>query len=387
MTTRGRPVHTSANSRLTVVVAGMIAGVPGQGGAAWAILQYVLGLLRLGHDAYLVEPVDDLDPTRTSYFGAVLRAFGLGGRAALVDERNRRCAGMSYEEVAAILRGADLLLNVAGMLRSEELVACADCRVYLDLDPAFTQLWYQQGVDVGLEGHDQFVTVGHGLGSRACQVPTCGRTWLATVPPVVLDRWLPVDETTGAAWTTVANWRSYGSIVADGVHYGQKAHSFRDLMPLARCMGDPPVVALAIDPTERRDLTAFRRHGWTLVEPSRVACTPQRYRDFIRTSRGELCVAKSGYVVSRSGWFSDRSTCYLAAGRPVVAQNTGFSDYLPVGEGLLAFDDVDGACGAIAEVESAYDRHCAAARALAGDLFDSDRVLTDLLDHLAAGRG
>jgi hypothetical protein len=229
------------------------------------------------------------------------------------------------------------------------------------------------------DGHTHFVTVGHGIGSADCPVPTCGREWITTFPPVVLPQWPVAEFHHNGALTTVANWRSYGPIHHDGVMYGQKAHSFRPLFSLPDQTSERFLLALRIHPDELDDLESFARHNWDLVDPTGVAGSPQAYRRFVRGSKAEIGVAKSGYVVSRCGWFSDRSACYLASGRPVVAQETGFSKWLAPGEGLLAFTNVDDAVEAIEAIRSDYHRHCRAARAIAETHFDSDRVLTRLL--------
>jgi hypothetical protein len=367
-----------------VIVSGMVAGDPHQGGASWSILQYVLGLLRLGHDPWLVEPVDELRPESVRYFESVVEAFGLGGRAALLERGTRRAVGAGRREVEAALDRADLLLNVSGMLDDEALAGSVGVRAYLDLDPAFNQLWHVvDGIDMGFDRHDRFVTVGLALGGPECPVPTAGRDWIHTLPPVVLDHWPASDVPAGSPVTTVGNWRGYGSVEWEGEHYGQKAHSMRELLTIARESDAEFLLAFAIHPDERPDLEALAAHGWRLADPREVAGTPHDYADFIRGSRAELGVAKSGYVRSRCGWFSDRSACYLASGRPVVAQDTGFSRHLPTGEGLLAFDDAAGALAALAAVEADHALHARAARALAEDLLDSDRVLTRLLEALA----
>jgi hypothetical protein len=186
------------------------------------------------------------------------------------------------------------------------------------------------------------------------------------------------------ALTTVGNWRSYGSIERDGVHYGQRAHSLREVVELPRRTTERFELALAIHPDEHRDLEALSGNGWHLVDPAQVAGTPSAYREFVQRSKGELGVAKSGYVRSRCGWFSDRSCCYLASGRPVVAQETGFSDFVPTGEGLLAFENVDDAASAVEALRHDYARHARAAREFAEEHLDSDVVLGRLLERVDA---
>jgi hypothetical protein len=368
---------------LRILFSGMVAGDPEQGGASWSILQYLLGFRALGHEVRLVEPVDRLHPRVVSYFERLVGDFGLEGEAALLVRGSRETAGAPYKELVAWAAEADVLFNVSGMLRDEELAGPPPLRVFLDLDPAFNQLWHAEGIEMGFGLHNRFATVGLGLGEPHCPVPTCGRTWIKTLPPVFLPRW---ERTTapGAAFTTVGNWRGYGSVEWEGRHYGQKAHSLRKLLALPRLTSERLEPALAIHPDEAEDLAALRQHGWQLADPLAVAGTPGRYAEFVRGSKGEIGIAKEGYVESRSGWFSDRSACYLASGRPVVAQDTGFPRHLPTGEGLLAFATAEEAAAAIEEVSAAYDRNAGAARALAEDLFDSRTVLTRLLDRVAS---
>jgi len=361
----------------------MVAGDPHQGGASWAVLQYVLGLRGLGHDVCLVEPVDRLEPRATRYFSELARDFGLEGRAAMVVRGATESCGVSYGELAAFARGADVAINVSGMLRDEELVGPAPLRVYLDLDPAFNQLWHAvEGIDMGFALHNRFATVGLELGAPGCPVPTCGREWIGTLPPVYLPEWGRAERIETEGFTTVGNWRGYGSIAWNGRRYGQKAHSLRKIVALPELTSERLAPALAIHAEEAEDLSRLRRHGWELIDPRRVAGSPQRYAAFVRGSKGELGLAKEGYVESRCGWFSDRSACYLASGRPVVAQDTGFSRHLPVGEGLLSFATAEEAAAAIEEVGADYERHAAAARALAEDLLDSRSVLERLFRRL-----
>jgi hypothetical protein len=368
-----------AKPRLKVIVSGMVAGDPHQGGATWAILQYVLGLQRLGHEVALVEPMDAVTAESAAYFEDVCAEFGLES-AALLPREGKDAVGMGDAELRDYARSADLLLNVSGMLRDEALVEGIPVRVYLDLDPAFNQLWHEaEGIDVGFAGHTHFVTVGQAIGTADCLVPTCGLDWIGTLQPVVLDRWPVATERPLDAMTTVGNWRGYGSIEHDGVFYGQKAHSLRELHALPELTDERFALALAIDEGERPDLEALAAHGWELVDPVQAAGTPTAYQRFVRGSKAELGIAKSGYVVSRCGWFSDRSACYLASGRPVLAQDTSFGSFLPIGEGLFAFRTVDDVLTAIAELRRDYEKHSRAARTVAEQHFDSDRVLGGLL--------
>jgi hypothetical protein len=371
-------------SRLRILLAGMVAGDPHQGGASWAVLQYLAGLEELGHETMLVEPVptEALDPAGevVSYFESLPL---LEGRAALLDRDGEETVGASYGELLEFARGADLLLNVSGMLRDERLLEAVPVRAFLDLDPGFNQAWQATGAEMGIDLHTHFVTVGVRVGAEDCPIPTLGRHWIPTLPPVALARWPVAEAAPARAFTSVGHWRSYGSIEHEGVHYGQRAHSLRGLFELPGRTGARFELALGIHPDEVDDLRALRENGWALLDPHEVAGSPGDYAAFVRGSKAELCVAKSGYVASRSGWFSDRSAAYLASGRPVAAQDTGFGEALPVGEGLLAFATVEEAAAAVAEIEADYRRHAAAARALAEEHLDSRKVLPRLLERLA----
>jgi hypothetical protein len=368
-----------------IAVSGMVAGDPHQGGASWAVLQYLLGLRRLGHDVLLVEPVEAAALERStspSYLQATAARFGLD-LATLVDPEGNS-APIPRDRLRGWMADADLLLNVSGMLSVPELLEPVPVRAYLDLDPFFNQHWHLQGAEMGFAAHTHFVTVAAGIGTAENEVPTLGLDWIETLSPVVLEEWAPAAERPSLPFTTIGHWRSYGPIEHEGRRYGQRAHSLRELIELPRRTAAEFLLALGIHESERGDLEALERNGWRLADPAEVAATPDRYRDFIRASRAEIGIAKEGYVRSRSGWFSDRSACYLASGRPVVAQSTGFERALPVGEGLLSFGTVEEAAAAIEEVLSRPREHTHAARAIAAELLDSDRVLGRLLERLGA---
>jgi hypothetical protein len=380
---------TPWSERLRILLSGMVAGDPRQGGASWAVLQYVAGLTELGHEVVLAEPVpaEALDPE-----GSVVDYFRslplLEGRAALLGEGGEETVGLPYGELLAFAHAADLLLNVSGMLRDERFLAAIPVRAFLDLDPGFNQVWHETGNDMGLDLHTHFVTVGQNLGRSGCPIPDCGRTWIPTLPPVALDLWPRAPEPPSRdAFTSVGHWRSYGPIEHGGIHYGQRAHSLRELIDLPRRSPACFQLALGIHPDEKRDLEALRIGGWELLDPDKVAGSPERYAEFIRASKAELSVAKSGYVASRSGWFSDRSACYMASGRPVVAQETGFSEFLPTGEGLLAFSTLDEAIVAVEDVGRSWQQHSRSARELAEEHFDSRKVLSKLLEELGSTGG
>jgi hypothetical protein len=203
-------------------------------------------------------------------------------------------------------------------------------------------------------------------------------------PPVVLEHWPAGGAPARPEMTTVGHWRGYGSIEHSGIHYGQRAHTLRRLVKLPTLTDQRFLLALAIHPEEMLDLQALAANGWQTIDPQMVAYDTSSYRRFVSESRAEIGIPKSGYVESRSGWFSDRSACYLASGRPVISASTGFERYIPAGEGLLSFHDVEEAAECVMTVNSDYKRHCAAARRVAEEHLDSDRVLPRMLDAIGS---
>ncbi|MDX6634555.1 MAG: hypothetical protein QOF06_758 [Solirubrobacterales bacterium] len=360
----------------------MVAGVPGHGGATWAALQYALGFAELGHDVLVLDEVHGPGDRerRARALEEVAAAYELEGRIALIEGPGRSI-GMPYGDVLAFAGSADLFVNLAGTVRDGDVLDLVSHRLFVDLDPGFTQLWQAEGIDLGLSRHTSFASVGLLLGDDECPIPDGGIEWRPTLPPVVLGHWPRAHEAPREGVTAIANWRSYGSLEHEGIRYGQKAHSARELFELPRLAGEPVRFALLIDPAEEDDLRNLRRHGWELLDPVASTGTPAAYAGFVRASAAELGIAKEGYVVSRCGWFSDRSVCYLASGRPVVAQRTGWERVLPEGEGLLGFAGSEDAAAALAEIKAEPERHAEAARDIAVEHFDSRRVLSDLIER------
>jgi hypothetical protein len=380
---------------MNILFSGMLAADPHQGGATWAVLQYLLGLRRLGHRVCFVEPVNPakIRPTGATlsasdnarYFREVVTRFGLEEDAALLLEGTQKTAGLSYDALITRAGSAELLLNVSGMLKDERLLERIPTRVFLDLDPAFVQIWHANyNIDMGFARHTHFVTVGREIGQPHCPVPTCGVMWMPTLQPVDLSHWPVADVLEHDALTTIANWRGYGSVEHQGVFYGQKAHSLRQFIDLPTRTDETFLLALSIHPADTKDVESLAKNGWRTVDPAVVAGTPDDYQRFVAGSKAEFGIAKAGYVASRCGWFSDRSACYLASGRPVIAQDTGFARSLPTGAGLFAFATAEDVLAAIEAIASDYPAHRRAARDIALEFFDSNRVLPRLLDQVTA---
>jgi hypothetical protein len=285
------------------------------------------------------------------------------------------------EEVIARTRDSAALINVMGYLEEEEILAAAPVRVFLDIDPGFGQIWKALGLHDLFRGHDRFLTVGGRIGAADCEVPTVGLEWIPIRPPVDLAEW-PVQTDRGSRFTSVASWRgAFEPLEYEGRTLGLRVHEFRRFFELPERSGSEFEVALDIDDAETRDLIPLGEHGWKLVDPGRVAADPWRYRTYIQESAAELMIAKNLYVETRSGWFSDRSACYLASGRPVLAQDTGL-DGLPAGEGLVTFSTLEEAVAGVEEIERDYERHSRAAREIAEEHFAAERVLPRMLKQL-----
>ncbi|MGY1688897.1 hypothetical protein [Geodermatophilus sp. SYSU D01105] len=381
--------------RPRIVVAGSLAQRPGYGGHAWVFLQYLLGFRRLGYDVLFVDRLEpDMCVDGSSrpcavdgsvnlrYLLAVLREFDLDRSFALLYDRGRHVIGMSRAELLQRTRGSSLLLNVMGFLDDEEVLEKAPRRVLLDIDPGFGQMWQSLGLYALFQGHDCYVTIGENIGRPDCTIPTCGLDWVTTSQPVVLDRW-PAQPSGDGRFTSIASWRGpFAPVEYDGSTYGLRVHEFRRLLRLPGLTGRDFEVALDIHEADRADAGALRDAGWQLTEPASVAATPSAYQHFVQGSGAEFMVAKNMYVRSRSGWVSDRSICYLASGRPVLAQDTGLADRYPLGEGLVTYTTLDEAAAGVEEICGNRRRHARAARDLAEEYFDSDKVLRRLLSQV-----
>lgn len=379
-----------------IAIAGSIAQKPGQAGHTWQFLQYILGFQRLGWEVLFLDRLEDSScrdeharpcaargSVNVRYLAEVMGAFGLGSSYSLALDDGSH-VGVDRAGALAFLRDAELLINVMGFLNDEDLLGAARRRVFLDTDPGFGQMWRELGLADVFAGHDDQVTIGERIGLPDCGIPTCGLEWITTCQPVVLDQWSVAQTAPRPVFTTVASWRgAYGPIDYGGRRYGLRVHEFRKFAELPHKAGADFELALHLPPEESADEELLRDGGWWLIEPKSVAATPQSYREYIQGSTGELMVAKGMYVESRSGWFSERSICYLASGRPVLAQDTTLKELLPLGEGLLVFTTLDEAVAGVESIRSDYVRHARAARELAEEHFDSDRVLSRLLDALS----
>lgn len=375
------------------VVAGALANKPRNGGAAWVRISWALGLARLGLEVWFLEeisrgacvdgrgrPAAFEASLNLRYFREVTARFGLATRSALVYEAGERIHGRGARELFELAEQADLLVNISGHLAWEPLKRRFRRRVFVDLDPGFTQLWRRGS---RLDGHHHYLTVGENIGTRRCSLPTGGLRWRPVRQPVVLEQWPVSRSGDRGRFTTVTSWRGpYGPVEHRGRRFGLKLHEFRKYVELPRLVPSTFELALAIHPADRGDLDVLAGQGWRLADPMVVAGHPDSFRSYLHGSGAEFSVAQGVYVETRSGWFSDRSARYLASGKPVLVQDTGFGRSLPVGEGLVPFGTLREAVSGAHRIASDYERHARAARLLAEEHFDSDRVLRRLLEDV-----
>jgi hypothetical protein len=361
------------------------------------LLQYVLGFRKLGWDVLFLDRLEpDMCVSETGekasversqnvrYFLEVMNGFGLDGNYGLLCNGGASTLGLGRAAIIDRVAASAALVNVMGFFEDAEILAAAPTRVFLDIDPGFGQMWQTLGQHETFRGHDAYVTIAENIGRPGCTIPTCGLDWVTTRQPIVIDEW-PADGMPpgDAPVTSVATWRgAYGPVAHQGKTYGLRAHEFRKFAPLPGLTTRRFEVALDIHPADAKDIDLLRGHGWSLVEPRRVAGDPWRYRDYIRQSAAEVMIAKGMYVQTCSGWFSDRSVCYLASGRPVLAQDTGIRDLLPCGRGLLTFTTVEEAAEAAGAIDRDYGPHARAARRLAEEYFESSTVLGTLTRKL-----
>ena len=383
---------------MKAIVTGMIATYP-VGGVVWDYAQYLVGLERLGFEVFYLEDTgrETYNPLKGEYgedcsYGAEFLKASLAKLSPTLATRWRfrnmdgKTVGIDDRTFSDVLRGAELFLNVSGgTLLRDEYLACKR-KVLIDSDPGWNHFQNFPRWDAspnwqsshGYRAHDFFFTYAERMGRPDCLLPDCGLAWKPTRPLVLMDCWHAAPP--GEKWTTVMTWKNFSETIQyKGVTYGTKEMEFGKVEQLpARILHGGTKLEIAVGGNEA-PRESWRSLGWDVVESQDISRTADDYRSYIQNSRGEFSVAKNVYVATRCGWFSCRSVCYLAAGLPVVVQDTGFSEFIPTGEGLFAFSDLDEAVSGIEAVEKDYRRHQRAARELARTYFASDVVLRDLL--------
>jgi len=387
---------------MRIVVTGLI-GQYAFGGVTWDYIQYVLGFQELGHEVWYLEDTSSwaYDPVKqepsadcshnVGYLDRVMREFDLGDRWIYRNGADGTYHGITDAGTAeSILSSADVLANVSGACWLREPTAAIPMKLFLDGDPMFTQIGMletkKSAFAEQVAAHERHFSFGMNIGQPGCKVPTAGLNWLPTVQPISLAWWNRTLMPAGAvhvangAWTTVMNWASYAPKEFEGEMFGQKDLEFTRFMSLPETTEEKFVLAMGQGVGQKRPTALLEDKGWTIIEPDIHIPDYASYHDFLSNSKAEWSIAKNGYVASKSGWFSCRSACYLAAGKPVVVQDTGWTDHLPSGDGVLAFSDPDGATAAIDAVARNYEHHSRAARAYAEKHFDAANVCAGLLE-------
>ena len=371
---------------MRIVCSGFLVRYP-FGGKSWHELQYLLGLKRLGHDVIYVEhfgwPSSCFDPAMNvmtsdpNYGISVLRGLlhrhGLDHWCYIAEDGTTY--GMARKELEGHADECDLYINLSNVNWIPQLEGCSR-RVLIDTDPVFTQIGAHGLGGVHTRYHALF-TYGHNVHQASSSMPTGGLHWHPTRPPVVLDRWSVEVGSPAAPFSTVMNWRPIGDQMFEGRVYGMKEREFEPYYFLPRETKQPMEIAVKVPQLVRDRLSAG---GWELIDPFHITRSALSYQTYLKSSRAEFSVAKHGYVASWCGWFSERSASYLASGRPVVIQDTGFSQWLPIGSGVIPFKTHDEAIAGIEKINTSYDRQCRAARDIAEEYFASNKVLNSLIE-------
>jgi hypothetical protein len=387
--------------RSIAIVSGYLVRCP-LAGYAWQALQYLAGLRALGFDPFFYEDtayfadcwnpasgeIGPPGPAAMDFTARFFAAHGFADRWIFWDAQRDRWHGVGAEQARDALATARLVVGLAAVNRLPcdlgALAARPPARLFIDLDPGVTQIRAERdaGLRQLLDEYDAHFSVGENVGRADCAIPSGGRAWQATRQPIALELWPGLAPPAGAALTTIGRWddRRPG-LELDGTIYGwSKREEWLRFVELPRVTQTRCTIAMDVEKVAG-DREMLERHGWQVADPLAVSLDPDGYRDFIRRSLGEFTVAKDLNVRLATGWFSDRSACYLAAGRPVIVQDTGFRRTLPTGAGILAFRTVDEASQAVHTVVTDWTLHSAAARRVAEQYFKASWVLADLLDR------
>jgi hypothetical protein len=367
-------------------------------GVVWQLLHHLVGFRQLGCDVYYIEDnrayvYDPLTRTQVAdsrpnlkLVGGALDRFGFRGKWAFLDPASEKYVGMDEAHCTALLRHADAVINLCGASNPCEEHIANNCLVYVETDPGLLEVKLDRRNTEALAyaaAHKLFFTYGYNIGESDCLLPTAGIEWHRTRPPVLLDEW---QESIGPreprVFTTVGTWHNQGNDIEIGndKFFWSKHVNFVKVLEVARRANQK--IEFATDIYSGPEYERAVRDGLTFVPVVPMSLDLDNYRTYVSSSRGEFTVAKDIYARTRSGWFSDRSACYLAAGRPVVTQSTGFEKSVPVGDGLMAFDGPDEAVNAIKEINSDYQRHARAARKIAADYFDALKLLGEMAEEI-----
>lgn len=389
--------------KLKIIVGGYIGLYP-TGGVTWDYIQYVLGLKLLGHDVYYIEDTNQYPRFQTSgkawddasdsiaYLRETMSNFGLQYKWAYRDIANGACYGLSLSQLNSICSTADIFINISAstFLRDEYLAI--PCRILIDSDPMFTQIDYfneMKNKDTDrykmkfiVENHTHLFSFGENMGKEDCKIPSFDFKWRPTRQPICMKYWpVQVAQVGDTVFTSVMNWSVKKECVYDKQEWGQKNVEFEKFISIPELFPEANFKVMITGISSEKE-TEIKNAGWQLSDPLRYITTTADYQSFINASNAEFSVAKETYVKSNSGWFSCRSACYLATGKPVITQDTQWSKYIPSGNGLFAFTDIPSAIEALHEVKANITKHSKAAVEIAEAYFDSNKILNELLLQL-----
>ncbi len=362
-------------------------------------MAYLSGLQALGHEVYLMEHVG---PNRCidsknkkipfekwegkNHFAAVAKVYGIWPRCCLIYKGGKATYGMSLSEAIQVAKRCDLLITRSGEIhKAPDIFSRARRRAYFDGNPGNTQVMLHQrgGTYEALDQYDYLFTLGLNIGAASCRIPTGGRQWIPLVRPVFLPMW-PVQKPNPERkrFTTISTWRGRATFEWQGNASGEKSDNWLKYIALPKRTGHKFEIALKLNAADHQaDRKLFRENSWQITDPQNLQHLSD-YNSYIGQSYAEFSVAHNRYVEFSTGWFSDRSALYLASGKPVLVQSTGIENHLPTGNGLLTFTTMEEAIAGIEEIDRNYIIHCKAARELAEAYFDSDKVLTKILDQI-----
>jgi hypothetical protein len=385
--------------RKRIVVMGFMGGMP-IAGVIWQCIHYIVGLQRLGHDVYYIEDsaripynAQTFDTNNDYTYAAQILAhlaheFGFENRWAFCARYlpEKPTAGLRLNKIQQLYLEADAILNICGTQEFNEDLLKSDSILYIESDPGVEQIKVDKKIRSTIEylgQHRALFTFGENIGTDRFPVPLHGLKWLPTRQPVVSDLWKTVRAPAATAvFTSVANWSTSGlkDIEWRGEKYlWSKSREFLRFVAAPKKSDEP--FELATDIKDDKTREKFLKNGWRFRGPHEMSVNYWQYRDYIRRSKAEFTVAKDQYVRLRTGWFSDRSACYLAAGRPVITQQTGFTDHYGNNGGLFAFKSLGEIAAAVREINADYKKHSRAARAIAHEIFEAEKVIGKILER------
>ena len=397
---------TGDKKKLKIIVSGFIGLFP-TGGATWDYIQYPLGLAMMGHEVYYVEdtmlyPVyqksgDQWDDCSfgVEYLKKAMEDVGLKNRWAYRDVASGKIFGMTESEFTELCGSADVLINVSSSLFFREEYQKIPVKMLIDTDPMFTQYQYHVKMEKGgkearaskeyMHAHDLFFTFGLNIGKPDCRIPQFDFNWHTTKKPIILKSWeqsLSLPPQYG--FTSVMNWIERPDFEYEGEMWGQKNKEYQKFYDVPVVSGEKfeMIINRPKDKATADSMEFLQSRGWHVLSPDHLISDMQHYKTFVQSSLAEFSITKETYIKSVSGWFSGRSAVYLASGRPVITQDTGWSSYIPAGEGVIPMHDCQSAVEAVKDIRGNYEKHSKAALNIAHEYFDSNKVLGDILNHV-----